>query len=242
MLKIFKSLALFLVFSPFIAIHSAPTLTHELRDAWIASPIDESTAVYVIGGKEHPWEEGSILFFESKTNLDGLAAEHLWRFQQQIDQNNCYLSNYYPTDIVVDGRPYKSSEHYYQAIKFPVDSPIYQAIVNASTPDIAKGIARKYGKEAILGDDQEMSRRMKKALWAKFVTAEGQPNELGIRLINTGDGLIIEGNRRVKGQENHSDRRWGMEFDFTNLPETTTLAGQNLLGKLLMELRSLLMQ
>lgn len=212
-----------------------------IRDEWINSEIDTAKSTYVLGSAEFPWKTPAVLFFGTKTNLDGLATEDIWRFEAQMDNDYRFLSNYYPTEIIVDGRVYKSSEHYYQAIKFAVDGPIYQAVVDAPSPAEAKAIARAYNDQASLGDDQEMARRMKRALWPKFATEEGQPNELGLQLLATNARLIVEGNRRIGADgKNYSDQRWGMEFDFTHMPKTATMTGQNLLGKLLMELRDLL--
>lgn len=216
-------------------------LDQNTRQSWLDTPIDSSSITYRIG-IDPPWDSPAILFFNAERNLDGLNKSHAWRFEQQTGNDCNYLSNYWPQEIIVDDRMYKSSEHYYQAIKFEIDGPIYNAIVEASTPSEAKAIAHAHAKEASLGDDQEMSRRMKRALWAKFISSEGVPNGLGQKLLETGECLIVEGNRRISADgRNISDRRWGMEFDFSNMPETATLTGQNLLGKLLMELRDYLL-
>lgn len=233
----------FLLSFLFCAALNAQPLTPNQRNAWIASPIDNSFSQLTLGSTELPWGTPSILYFGAKSNLDGLQEEYYPLLELQSAEDNRYLSNYFPKEIIVDGRPYKTSEHYYHAMKFEMDGPIYLAIIDAPTPADAKTIAWTNASSAKLGDDQEMSSRMKRALWGKFVSTDGYPNELGQRLIATQNQLIVEGNRRFTGAGlNISDKRWGMEFDFTQIPESTTLKGQNLLGKLLMELRTILQQ
>lgn len=237
--KFIKTLFLSILFC-FNALYAAPHTTQE-RDVWLATPIDNSSKEFVLDSFELPWSRFAILCFGSISNLDGLPNEYEPLFELDFLDDNHYLSNCFPKEIIVDGRTYKCSEFYYQAIKFEIDGPVYNAILAAETPLEAKAIAWANASAAKLGDDQEMSRRMKKALWSKFLTAEGYPNELGQKLIATGNCEIIEGNRRLtQDGKNISDRRWGMEFDFTSLPQKVNLKGQNLLGKILMELRTIL--
>ncbi len=209
-------------------------------EEWLKQPVDSGVVEITMGeGGALSWKSKAILTFGT-TNCDTLEDEYVELLVSHgMDEDYHFLSNYFPYPITVDGRLYKSSEHYYQAIKFPLDSKIYREVVEAATPALAKKIAAKYAKDANLGDDQEMSRRMKKALWAKFYSPCNLNNSLGIKLLATGDALIIEGNLRMnRNGKNVSDSRWGAEFDFSKMPQKVSLEGKNLLGKLLMELRS----
>lgn len=215
---------------------------HSLED-WLALSVDSSHVALTVGddgsSADLNWDSKAILVF-GLNNCGKLLPEHEhFLIPFGMSKDYAFLSNYYMEEITVDGRSYKSSEHYYQAIKFPIGSKIYKSIVKAATPAEAKAIAWANAKDASVGDDQVMSERMKKALWAKFFTANGKPSRLGIKLLATGDAMIIEGNQRFGADgKNNSDRRWGCEFNFTNMPVEFTLEGQNLLGKLLMELRT----
>lgn len=214
-----------------------------VRETWLDQPVDNREMVYLIGDDPEAdlsWDDPSIFVFGTKNaNVFGIAEEHKQLLKTHgYDASYRFLSNFYLREICVDQRLYKSSEHYYQAIKFDLDSELYLAIVNAETPAEALRIAHEHADEANLGDDQEMATRMKRGLWAKFVDEQGGPSEVGLLLLATKDQLIIEGNRR---KDNRSDRRWGAEFDFTHMPCSLTLRGKNILGKLLMELRAYLM-
>lgn len=209
-------------------------------EEWVNLPIDNEEIHLTIGDlpdDDIDWREPAIIVFGTFDRLDGLHANDLWRLQRHGRSPKAdYLSNYYMTDIIVQGLPYKSVEHYYQAIKFPINSTIYQAIIRALTADEARRIATQNAQSASLGDDNEMAKRMKYALWAKFVQQDGSPTALGLQLLDTDEQPLIEGNNR----SNNSDKRWGAEIDFSQMPQRAILTGKNLLGKLLMELRNIL--
>lgn len=215
---------------------------------WMNDPVDTSMKTVSIG--DHPgadlnWKTPSILVFGEYDRCDGYPSgggkfPRLEKHGKNSKAN--YLSNFYLSPIVVDGRKYKSVEHFYQASKFKLDSTIYKQIVASKTPDKARNIAseNKNSSDLVvdLGDDLALASIMKKGLVAKFIKSDGTPSKLGEKLLQTGSQPLIEGNRRIgKSGGNNSDRRWGAEFDFRNYPEIT-LTGQSLLGTLLMELRA----
>lgn len=129
---------------------------------------------------------------------------------------NAYLSNWYLCALYLKGKIWPSSEHYYQAQKM------------TGTPD--EELCRRLGSAR---ETFEMTRRpdvqirkdwdavkvdvMKEAVWAKF----SQNPELAERLLATGDREIVE-NSPV-------DSFWGIGKDG---------AGQNILGKILMDVRA----
>ena len=204
-------------------------------EEWLQLPIDSSVMSFTATGTE--WSVPSILAFGTYDKVEGLKEEDRWKVQKHgLSEKANYLSNYHVSPITVDGNHYPSVEHYYQAMKFAVGSLVYEQIVAASTANGARAIATVNASLADLGDDEEMSKRMKKALWHKFVNMDGTPSEYGKQLMQTKQQLLVEGNKRKGG----SDRRWGAEFDFDNMPNSVSLEGQNLLGKLLMQLRAYL--
>ena len=215
---------------------STPKMHPSLR-LWLDRDVDIRTNKITIGDAAHcnmDWKTPSILAFGLYDRLDGLQSQDVWRLERHGRNPLAnYLSNYYLEDISVEGRPYKSVEHYYQATKFPLDSPVYNQIVHSATADDARRIATANNAQADIKGDQVMARRMKPALWAKFVNARGTPTELGKQLLLTGNQSLIEGNNRG----DRSDSRWGAKMDFTHMPNISC-EGKNLLGKLLMELRA----
>lgn len=220
-------------------------------EKWLKTPIDNQKRTWTIGDEnKHPkadykWQDPVILTLGTFDRLDdiegGLAS---WRFEKHGRTDIAdYLSNFYPCKLVIDGRSYDSVEHYYQAMKFPIDSDNYHNVVSAPDAYIARDRGRvRTGTKPCrdLDDDQEMSRLIKRALFAKFTDANGRPNALGKNLIASGNQPIFEGNRRVTQQKVPGDERWGVIFDptgFTDNNELISFTGANMLGKMLMELR-----
>lgn len=149
------------------------------------------------------------------------------------------FSNYFPCDIIIDDIQWKSTEHYYQAMKYPSE---YADIIRmANTPNKARILANRkklrgwetkwkiYKNGKLLTNiieeykdiqpfpDYEERRIdvMKKALQAKFAIPVFR------RLLqSTENKLIIE--------DSPNDTFWGIGQNGT---------GQNNLGKLIMEIR-----
>lgn len=129
---------------------------------------------------------------------------------------HAFLSNFYPTKIVVDGIVYRSVEHAYQAAK-TTDEKVKRVIR-----------AKPYASEAKRLGDTVQKREdwdnikigvMKELLDLKF--AEG--TELAEQLLSTGDEELAEGNW-------WGDTFWGV----------CKGKGENHLGKLLMDRRKVL--
>lgn len=125
------------------------------------------------------------------------------------------FSNFTTAPILLDGKTWKTVEHYFQAQKF-AGTEQENEIRNAATPMIAanKGRSRKYP----LRHDWESVKDqiMRSAVTAKF---EQHP-ELRQLLLSTGEEPIIE--------KTTTDLYWGCGTDGT---------GKNMLGIILMEVR-----
>lgn len=105
-----------------------------------------------------------------------------------------FMSNFYASPLVVDGKRYATNEHYFQAAKFFVNSPAYaERIRLAKTPFEAKDLGGKK-KSTIFGAkmrsdwDSVRDSIMNKGLMAKF----GQNRTLLNKLLATGDAELIE--------------------------------------------------
>jgi len=136
-------------------------------------------------------------------------------FWDTKDENG-WLSNFYPSEIIYMDKKYPTSEHLYQALKFSrLSNPIHEEIRNATSPKKAKNIAhsnkKNYGHDTI-----EKSSIMRMAIKHKF----NQNNELKEKLINS-KGKIVE--------NSPTDYFWGIGKNKNGL---------NLMGLLLMELRT----
>lgn len=127
-----------------------------------------------------------------------------------------FLSNFYSSPIQYEGIVYPTVEHMFQALK-ALDIETRKKIANAATP----GQAKRLGRSVALREDWEEVKIdvMRTALQLKF----SDPT-LRAKLIATGEAELIEGNT-------WNDRFWGV----------CRGSGKNMLGLLLMELRSSLM-
>lgn len=129
-----------------------------------------------------------------------------------------FLSNFYPAPVWYGSVQYPTVEHAFQAAK-TLDSAVQDKIRRAKTPGQAKGLGRK----VVLRADWETVKVgvMKALVEAKFL----ENKVLAAELLATGDAELCEGNW-------WNDKIWGMAKDFNGV-----WVGQNLLGKILMEVR-----
>jgi ribA/ribD-fused uncharacterized protein len=143
-------------------------------------------------------------------------------FYSHHDEETGYLSNFYESDIEMDGKIYKTSEHYFQSAKFFItDTDYAEQIRLIDTP----------GKSAKMGRDRKKPLRsdwesvkygiMKEVLIQKFK----QNEELLKRLLDTGEAELVEHTK--------NDNIWGDGGDGS---------GKNLLGKCLVEVRAILQE
>lgn len=135
------------------------------------------------------------------------------------------FSNMYPCKIEIDGKTWPSSEHYFQAMKFMYASAdekyaeYIEEIRMASTPYAAKRLGSSRSFKIDEKWDSIKDDVMKKVLVAKFTQNEGLANILK----KSGDAILIE--------NSPNDYYWGCG---------KSGKGKNMLGKLLMSVRSLL--
>lgn len=139
------------------------------------------------------------------------------RFYRLSDEYGCF-SNFAPFPLDLDGAQWPTSEHYFQAQKFA--SATYRERIRAArSPMIAARLGRSR-KEPIRPDWEVVKVAvMRKAVVAKFT----QHEEIRRILLGTGDALLVE--------HTANDGYWADAGDGS---------GQNMLGKILMEVRALL--
>ena len=151
------------------------------------------------------------------------------------------FSNYFVRPVVVGGLEWKSSEAAYQAQKFMSNYPGYAyTIFCARTPHMAKYLAtmrmeERYAWQENLNTEIHMAQSIgvtkrpdwdtvKDQVMYEIVLAKFQQHDdLRATLLATGDEIIAE--------TSPYDNYWGLGSDGT---------GQNKLGRILMQVRSLL--
>ena len=135
------------------------------------------------------------------------------------------LSNFFPlpTPVPAGLLTFPTSEHLFQACKFPGNPDLQARIAEAKTPREAKIAARS----APLDDIHIWNRRRANVMrWVIRVKYESNSTLLRAVLDCTGDSPIVENSAR--------DCFWGAS------PDGGNLVGANVLGRLWMELRSML--
>jgi len=126
------------------------------------------------------------------------------------------FSNFSRHGFELDGKYWKTSEHYFQAMKF--EGTKYETMVReARSPKDAANLGRR--RDFPLRKDWETIKDdvMRRAVTKKFETHE----EIAKLLLSTGDSDIVE--------NAPSDYYWGCGKDGS---------GKNMLGKILMEVRA----
>jgi GTP cyclohydrolase II len=123
-----------------------------------------------------------------------------------------FLSNYSAAAVCLDGQPFPTVEHAYQAAK-SLDQAARQRIATEPDPDKAKRLGRRHADRA----DWEEA---KVAVMRALVEQKFQDPELRSRLLATGSAELIEGN-------NWGDEFWGVCAGH----------GQNTMGMILMAVR-----
>lgn len=136
----------------------------------------------------------------------------------KFDGEYSFLSNFYPSPFNFKNLTFPTVEHWFQALKTN-DTKEFIEIAGAATPAAAKALGKKcHIREN--WDDVKVD-IMRKGLEQKF-----KDPELRIKLLATGDAKLTEGNY-------WHDNIWGQCY----CDKCKGIAGQNTLGKLLMEIR-----
>jgi len=135
---------------------------------------------------------------------------------------NAFLSNFYRQGFYYLGTWYPTAEHAYQWQKPTCDYDRLM-VLQAETPGQAKKIANSLPRR----EDWDTAKLdimlgVLRAKFTRFMPLGTMRNPLSIRLIQTGDREIIEGNT-------WGDTFWG---------QCPLGVGENMLGKLLMKVRS----
>jgi ribA/ribD-fused uncharacterized protein len=127
-----------------------------------------------------------------------------------------FFSNFAPYPVVLNGKTWPTTEHYFQAQKF-AGTEHEEIIRQEPSPMRAAQMGRERNRPLRRDWERVKDDVMFEALQAKFT----QHPDLREHLLATGDAELIEHTR--------NDRYWGDGGDGT---------GRNMLGKLLMQLRA----
>ncbi len=150
-------------------------------------------------------------------------------FWKEDEENGCF-SNWFVRKFVINDVEYFCTEQYMMAEKAKLfkDTERYQAIMNATTPWLCKDLGRKVTPFDPKTWDAVKYEVVKTANRAKFK----QNPDLMEKLMNTGEAILAEASPK--------DAIWGIGLEASAAAEKdlSEWPGQNLLGKILMELRA----
>lgn len=138
-----------------------------------------------------------------------------------------WLGNMFAAPLTYQGQIWRTSEALFQALRFE-DVAIREIIRNDKSPMGAKMMAKQKefeSKRVVEPMSMEDIDNMRLCLRIKF----GQHPDLQEQLLRTGDHIIFEDVSKFKNKASH--KFWGA------VKINDQLDGQNMLGKLLMELR-----
>ena len=130
---------------------------------------------------------------------------------------NRFLSNFYQSDVEIDGIIYPNNEVAFQAQKCKTEEE-KREFAKIKNPVVAKRKGRTIPGLDVAKWNESRIEIMKRICLAKF----SQNEDLKQKLLATKDAILIEGN-------NWHDKFWGID--------NKTGEGQNYLGKILMEIR-----
>ncbi|MFJ2836485.1 NADAR family protein [Nocardia sp. NPDC087230] len=142
------------------------------------------------------------------------------------------LSQWWPTDFVVDGTAFRSAEHYMmwrKALLFD-DERTAARVLEANHPSVAK----KLGRQIRAFDDTVWERARFEIVVAGSVAKFGQDDDLRAYLLGTGARVLVEASP--------VDRIWGIGLaaDDARATDPGRWQGLNLLGFALMRARDVL--
>jgi ribA/ribD-fused uncharacterized protein len=141
----------------------------------------------------------------------------IYFYSQREEPYGCF-SNFSPHGFELDGLYWPTSEHYFQAQKF-VGTPHAEAVRLARTPKQAAEIGRDRQRPLRPDWDAVKDDVMRRAVRRKFETHPA----IRTVLLSTGDEELIEATS--------GDYYWGCGTNGT---------GKNMLGRILVEIRTLL--
>ncbi|RUP51109.1 hypothetical protein BC936DRAFT_149799 [Jimgerdemannia flammicorona] len=127
-----------------------------------------------------------------------------------------FFSNFYNAPIYIEGVRYDTTEHYFQAMKFPQEPDYQRAIATADGPGKAAKLGRSRAHKLRSDWEEIKDEVMTTAVRAKFTSHE----DLRKQMLQTGNAKLVEASP--------TDAYWGVGADNN---------GKNMLGIVLMRVR-----
>jgi ribA/ribD-fused uncharacterized protein len=140
-----------------------------------------------------------------------------------------FLSNFYPSTFTINTDTFNCSEQYFmkkkQELFDPKNNVLGTQIMNETNPKDIK----KYGRQVKNFTEDKWNMHKYKFMYDGVYAKFSQNPQLKVKLLETGDKILVEASP--------FDRIWGIGFSETNAIVNKSKWGENLLGKILMEIR-----
>jgi len=140
-----------------------------------------------------------------------------------------WMGNMAPYPVVAEGWRWRTTEALFQALRFPVNSPVREALAAEPSPMAAKFIAKRHAAEMIVAPRSEADVAAMQRVVRIKVAQHAVTLALELAALRaSGDILIVE----------DAGRRHGLSADFWGARLVDGVwVGHNKLGKLWMEMR-----
>ena len=140
-----------------------------------------------------------------------------------------YMSNFYPSEFTINNQKFNCSEQYFMKKKQELFDPNNILLATNIMKETKPKDIKKFGRQVKNFNDaiwnQHKVKEMHDGIYAKF----SQNPELKLKLLSTGDKILVEASPY--------DKIWGIGFSKDNALLNKDKWGQNLLGKVLMQVR-----
>jgi ribA/ribD-fused uncharacterized protein len=140
-----------------------------------------------------------------------------------------FLSNFYQTNFSVNGNNFNCSEQYFMKKKQELFNESNDVLANLIMKETNPKNIKKYGRQVKNFNEEIWNinkyKYMYEGVYAKFT----QNPELKQKLLATGKKILVEASPY--------DKIWGIGFNKSDALNNKSKWGQNLLGKVLVEVR-----
>lgn len=150
----------------------------------------------------------------------------------QFVREYAFLSNFYPVEIEVEGMKFPTVENAYQALKLPKE---YRKFFLHIMPGEAKRLARSFINKEMECEEYFYTyfEKQKVDIMRDLLRLKFNNSELGYKLKHTEPYILVEGNT-------WGDEFWGVDLRKPDAEAEFKFRGNNMLGRLLMEIRKTL--
>lgn len=141
-----------------------------------------------------------------------------------------FLSNFYPAKFTHNTKNFNCSEQYFMKMKQEMFDPDNKVLANSIMNETKPKQIKRFGRQVSnYNENVWNTNRYVHMLNANYLKFTQNP-ELKQKLLDTENKILVEASPY--------DKIWGIGFTKAKALENKNLWGQNLLGKVLMELRT----